>query len=471
MADEDIKLAKNSALIISVIVIIIYFVPFILYCWYSFFKLFGSYSIPDMILQYENRNYELNMEYNTLQDIYLFCTYIPSERKKECNSNDGEESITIKANKNKIKHIIKKIKEIKKGYEDEYEKIKISSYTKIEENKKIREANEEKEKLLKEAEAGKDRLFYAGESGKNTRFAWASLRIWIQSFLSALNIIFNNFLNIAKLSKDIGGILVPIFSTIFGALLKNKVVMGFLIIVGLIAFILYSFKPKSSNTGRGGSGGLGGFGNPNLTSSSTYSPYAIYIDIVDSYSYYKKMKSDFSNNMSESLGKNDNVNQNDGIEDDSIFKRELHDPTKTRGRYDNISNINLVELGITKIQGFDNFEAKKDKHYNVYLPSEKFDIDIDGNVIKWKHDDQNVENKGEIKWKIDCSKIDTLMKQEKDTGITAFITNQDDNSKCNINVRGLKKIQKEIQKKIQKEIDGISDDDVNVEYTTEGIKD
>ena len=30
MADEDIKLAKNSALIISVIVIIIYFVPFIL---------------------------------------------------------------------------------------------------------------------------------------------------------------------------------------------------------------------------------------------------------------------------------------------------------------------------------------------------------------------------------------------------------------------------------------------------------
>ncbi len=463
MADEDIKLATNSALIITIVAIIIYIVPVVLYNYYGFFKyFFGSYSINDMILQYENRNYELNMKYNTLQDMYLFCTYIPSKRNKSCIKNGNEEGVAIAIDNMNIKKIIKKIKKIKEGYEDEYEQIKISSYTKIEENKKIREANEEKEKLLKEAQEGKDRLFYAGENGRNTRFNWTSLRIWIQSFLSALNIIFNNFLNIAKLSKDIGGILVPIFSTIFGALLKNKVVMGFLIIVVLIAFILYSFKPKSSNTGRGGSGS--GFGNPKLTSSSTYSPYAIYIDVMDSYNYYKKMMSDFSNNMSESLGKNDDGNQNDGIDDDSIFKRELNDPTKTRGRYDNISNINLNEVGITKIQGLDDFVAVKDTHYNVYLPSEKFDID--GDVIKWNHDDKNVENKGEIKWKIDCSKIDTLKdKAGVITQIPAFITNKDDNTKCNINVRGLNKI--------QNEIDGNSNsnDDETTIYTTEGIKD
>jgi hypothetical protein len=462
VADEDRKLATNSALIITIVAIIIYIVPVVLYSWYGFFQfLFRSYSIDDMILQYENRNYELNMKYNTLQDMYLFCTYIPSKRNKSCINDGSEEGVAIAIDNMNIKKIIKKIMNIKKGYENEYEQIKISSYTKIEENKKIREANEEKEKLLKEAQESKDRLFNKGENGKNTRFAWTSLRIWIQSFLSALNIIFNNFLNIAKLSKDIGGILVPIFSTIFGALLKNKVVMGFLIIVGLIVFLLYSFKPKSSNTGRGGSGS--GFGNPNLTSSSTYSPYAIYIDVVDSYSYYKKMMSDFSNNMSESLGKNDEGNQNDGIDDDSIFKRELHDPTKTRGRYDNISNINLVEVGITKIPGLDKFEAVQDKHYNVYLPSEKFDID--GDVIKWKHDDNNVENKGEIKWKIDCSKIDTLMKSGVDAQISAFITNKDDNTKCDINVRGLNKI--------QNEIDGNSNsnDDETTIYTTEGIKD
>jgi hypothetical protein len=142
----------------------------------------------------------------------------------------------------------------------------------------------------------------------------------------------------------------------------------------------------------------------------------------------------------------------------------LNDPTKTRGRYDNISNINLNEVGITEIQGLDDFVAVKDTHYNVYLPSEKFDID--GDVIKWKHDDKNVENKGEIKWKIDCSKIDTL--KNKDgviTEIPAFITNKDDNSKCNINVSGLKKIQNEIDGKSK------SNDDETTIYTTEGIKD
>jgi len=465
MADEDSKLATNSVLIITIVAIIIYVVPVLLYSYYGFFQyLFGSYSINDMILQYENKNYELNMKYNTLQDMYLFCTYIPSKRNKSCITDGNEEGVAIAIDNMNIKKIINKIMKIKEGYEDEFEQIKISASTKIEENKKIREANEEKEKLLKEAQEGKDRLFYAGENGRNTRFNWTSLRIWIQSFLSALNIIFNNFLNIAKLSKDIGGILVPIFSTIFGALIKNKVVMGFFIIVGLIVFLLYSFKPKSSNTGRGGSiPGFSNPGNPNLTSSSTYSPYAIYIDVVDSYSYYKKMMSDFSNNISESLGKNDDGNQNNGIDDDSIFKRELNDPTKTKGRYDNISNINLVEVGITEIQGLDDFVALKDTHYNVYLPSEKFDID--GDVIKWKHDDKNVENKGEIKWKIDCSKIDTL--KDKDdvlTQIPAFITREDDNSKCNINVSGLRKIQNEIDGKSN------SNDDETTIYTTEGIK-
>ena len=108
MADEDRKLATNSAVIITIVAIIIYIVPVVLYSWYSFFKLFGSYSIDDMILQYENRNYELNMEYNTLQDMYLFCTYIPSKRKKECD-NRGEEGVAIAIDNMNIKKIIKKI--------------------------------------------------------------------------------------------------------------------------------------------------------------------------------------------------------------------------------------------------------------------------------------------------------------------------------------------------------------------------
>ena len=404
----DANFLSSSVIIIIMIFLVIYGLPLGIYFIMNSFKFFGTIpSTHEMVGQYEARKYDLNMIYNSLRDIYLFSTYIPSSRPKLCNNDDPGEK---KEEDEYIKKIILAIINIKKNYEDEYQSIKKQSYAKIEENLKIRESKEEKERLLKEAEAGKD-----------ARHNSSSTRMWIQSFISAINTIFKNILNILNLTKDV----LAIFMPLLGSLFKNKVIMGFLLIVALIAFLLYNLKPTASN--RKSSGG----GNAKLTNSSTFSPFAIYNDIMDSYTHYKKTMNDLGTRVSDTL-----KNEEDEKEDDTIHNRELFDKNKKLGRYDNLSYINLNELSITDINGIPEIKIDKDKFYNIYLPSSKFGIDE--KVIKWKIDTKNLENKDEIKWQIDCANIDELTTQSGDTLKPPVLITGLDN-KCIINVNGLNK--------------------------------
>jgi len=401
MDEQYINVAKNSAIIFGYILAIIYGLPGILWG-----ILYLYYRNTDLLSKYIDREYDLNMQYGILKDILLLSTYMPSKHPTFCESYEKKEQIFIELRNEEIKKLIDKIKNIKEGYETEYDNIKKQSYEKTEQNLKIREAREEKERLLQEAEAGKD-----------SRHNSTSTRLWVQSILGALQTIYLNMFNIAKLAKDVFSVLIPLL----GAILKNKVIMGFLIIVFLIALLLYNIKPSSSNSKNRGA---------NANSISTFSPYAIYIDIIDSYTHYSKMAKDLGNSMSNTLINNEEGKDND-IVDDTIYNRELHDPKKIKGRYDNLSYINLKEIGIEAIPGMaSGFAIEKDKYYNINLPSSKFEINT--NNILWKLDKKNVDNEGELKWKIDCESIDRI----KGGNIPAFITDIDDDNKCIINVGG-----------------------------------
>jgi hypothetical protein len=425
MDEEYNNVAKNSAIIIAYIIAIIYAIPGILWC-----ILYLYYRNTDLLSIYLGRQYDLNMQYGILKDILLLSTYIPSKHPEFCDDEWSavakEERIFIELRKDEIKKIIKKIKEIKGGYEKDYKNIQKESYEKVEQNLKIREAREEKDRLLKEAEAGKD-----------SRHNSTSTRLWIQNVGSAIQTTFVNILNIAIFAKDIFISIFPLFK----AIIQNKVIMGFLIIVFLIILMLYSLKPSSSNNKNGG--------NAKTNSMSTFSPYTIYIDVIDSYKHYSKMAKDLSNTMSNTLSNNEEGKDQEII-DDTIYDRELHDPKKKKGRYDNLSYINLGEIGITTQE----FTIEKDKYYNINLPSSKFQITNPN--IKWKTYEKDVEHKGEIKWKIDCEKIDTV----KDDTSPAFITDTDDDNKCIINVRGFDN---------KKKSSADNEEDAKV-YSTEEIK-
>jgi len=437
MDEQYRNVAKNSAIIFGYILAIIYGLPGIL--WGILYLYYTYYENADLLSMYLDRKYDLNMQYGILKDILLLSTYMPSKHPKFCDSYEKEEQIFIDLRNDEIKKIINKIREIKEGYEADNEDIKKQSYEKTDQNLKIREAKEEKDRLLKEAEAGKD-----------SRHNSTSTRIWIQNVFIMIQTIYVNIFNGLILFKDIFLTIVPLFK----AIIQNKVIMGFLIIVGLICVLLYNLKPSSSNSKNKDR-------NANTNSVSTFSPYAIYVDIVDSYTHYSKMAKDLSNSMSKTLS-NTEEGKDEEIVDDTIYNRELHDPKKIKGRYDNLSYINLSEIGIVSIPGMvsvPGFTIEKDKLYNIHLPSSKFEINtINTNNILWKIGKKNVDNEGELKWKIDCKSIDKIAGGGGD--IPAFITDIDDDNKCIINVRGFDDTMGE----------GGGDED-KLAYSTEEIKD
>jgi len=431
MDEQYRNVAKNSAIIFGYILAIIYGLPGIL--WGILYLYYTYYENADLLSMYLDRKYDLNMQYGILKDILLLSTYMPSKHPKFCDSHEKEEQVFIDLRNDEIKRIINKIREIKGGYEADNEDIKKQSYEKTDQNLKIREAKEEKDRLLKEAEAGKD-----------SRHNSTSTRIWIQNVFIVIQTIYVNLFNGLILFKDILFTIVPLLK----ALIQNKVIMGFLIIVGLICALLYNLKPSSSNSKNKDR-------NANTNSVSTFSPYAIYVDIVDSYTHYSKMAKDLSNSMSKTLSNTEEGK--DEETDNTIYNRELHDPKKIKGRYDNLSYINLSEIGIEAIPGMaTGFTIEKDKLYNIHLPSSKFEINT--NNILWKIGKKNVDNEGELKWKIDCKSIDKIAGGGGD--IPAFITDIDDDNKCIINVRGFDDTMGE----------GGGDED-KLAYSTEEIKD
>ena len=405
MSSEDAfqydKLSLNTFVTIIIIFAIIFALPLILYIISRIYYI-GNKDTNALIYDLQNKDID---RYNELSDIYLFCSYTPIQKLFLCKD-------VTKGKEEKEEHYrqIGRILDILQGKKSrivaDYTRIKTLSDGFINDNKvsRIKREFEEEQRLKKEA-------------GENGRFYSNQFLRWINSIGSGLY----NFLSLfIKIALGLGGFVVSICA----ALAKNKVVTGFLIIVLIIVIALSVSKGSSKSS----SNSKDGKDNNGASSSNIgLSPTAIYNDLLDTYKYYstmvKNVNVDFLGTSTET-----EVNVDDEDYDETLYR-------KIRGgkRYDNLSYIQLSSLDEpiqTEIKKIYKIEIDTDKYYNIYLPSEKFNIDQ--SLVKWKT--SNNANNEKI-WDIDCEAIGN----QGSKNINAFISNE---GKCIINEAELKKADK-----------------------------
>ena len=408
MSSEDAfkydKLSLNTFVTIIIIFAIIFALPFV--ALFSYMGLYDRNTWTDdantLIDNFNNKDID---RYNEISDIFLFCSYTPIQKLFLCKDvTKGKEE--KEEHYRQIDRILKILQGKKLRIEADYTRIKTLSDGFINDNKvsRIKREFEEEQRLKKEA-------------GENGRFYSTQFLRWINSIGSGLY----NFLSLClKLALGLGGFVVSISA----ALAKNKVVTGFLIIVLIIIIALSLSKGSSKSSSKSKDGK-----DNNGASSSNIglSPTAIYNDLLDTYKYYSTMVKDFKVDFISTPSETE-VNVDDEDYDETLYR-------KIRGgkRYDNLSYIQLSSLDEaikTEIKKIYRIEIDTDKYYNIYLPSEKFNIDQ--SLVKWKT--SNNANNEKI-WDIDCEAIGN----QGSKNINAFISNE---GKCIINEAELKKADK-----------------------------
>ena len=402
------NIAKNTVISIFVIIGILCAVP-------SFFyvgSLFKFEKDEILIKKFMNREIKLDMERNTLPDLWLFSSYIPYKRNRRCSDykpNDQEE-IEYYKYLSDVNNIIQKFDDIKKECDGHfYNDIKKNSDKKIQENKKIRE-KEEHELSLKELD----------NIGKNNELRYK----WITSIASGIK-------NLGNVGIKIIGFMFKIaafFKPVFPAAIRSHVLMGFLILLFIIFMLLYFLKPKNKDY-KIGSMSLGTSSSSSWFSGSSFS---IWNEVDDTLKYYNNMMNTFS--ISDLTGMvfttEDSI---DGTDENS----NIQDREKAGGgkMYDNLSYIMLSEVDLKPEQikiYLSIYNIETGKYYNIYLPEEKFKMKDSPSIVKWKVEDL-INN--EKKWKIDCEKIDKIKNKDGvSTNIPAFTKDVKDNNKCVINV-------------------------------------
>ena len=441
-------LMRNSFITIIIILLIVYGIPSVFYgLVYNYRKTSSAPMDVDGILkEFIDKKEDLNMVYNSLyRDIYLFTNFIPIRKLVLCDGTNNDDNELQKNYRNNVKKIFEKLKEIKKFCDHEYETIKNNSDKQISISKRLREDQEHDIELL-----------IMKEAGANSRHNSTSTREWIINFISGIfntlkfssTFILSLFTFFLDVFKSGTGIIMPIVS----AILKNKVITGFLILIFIIVIVLYGIK-SASDGNNSNSRGVNRSDNQN-----GFSPYAVYHELLDTYKYYTRMANNFNlNDYTGSLLGN-NVEESSGYygteEDGNNIKRSQLDGK----RYDNLSYFDLKTLKIDILNdGNKDIETEKNKYYNVYLPSEKFkDVDngVEVNKLPWNI---SASSKTEKIWKLDCETIDYIVKDGAKK--PAFIS---DGDKCKINEVGLR----------DADVSGISGDDdiLATIYTTEYIK-
>lgn len=404
-------LLSKTIITIIIILLIVYGIPSIVYLFtYIFKKASGnSTEANDLLIVFETKKNDLNMDYNSFNDYLLFCTYMPIKKLVFCNNGKNEEiKKQDEEDFNNAIRIFQKITSIKDFCDNEYEIIKDKSDTKINETKVIREGKEHD----KELQIMKD-------TAENYRYNSTSFREWIINIFSGIfNVLKLTTTSFSNSANIIVGIM-SLFSRILAALAKNYVVTGFIILVIIIMAILSILKYSSVDTTKGE------FNYKANNDKNSFSPFSIYDDLIDTYSYYSKLANNFnvSDYTSKILGNNNDENNGDENDDKTRDRVELYG-----GKYDNLSYIKLNNLGINNINdgSKDNIKTEKDKYYNIYLPSEKFKGTEETSLLSW-----NVyeTSKKEKIWELDCESIDTIIANGK----PAFIT---DGNKCIINKVG-----------------------------------
>lgn len=402
MSSEDAfkydKLSLNTFVTIIIIFAIIFALPLILYIYEKFLGKDNDTLINEL------RNKDID-RYNELSDIYLFCSYTPIQKLFLCKKDKTTGKVEQDKHYKEIGRILDILQGKKSRIVADYTRIKTLSDGFINDNKvsRIKREFEEEQRLKKEA-------------GENGRFYSNQFLRWIISIGSGLY----NFLSLfIKIALGLGGFVVSISA----ALAKNRVVTGFLIIVLIIVIALSVSKGSSKSS----SNSKDGKDNNGASSSNIgLSPTAIYNDLLDTYKYYstmvKNVNVDFLGTSTET-----EVNVDDEDYDETLYRKI------TGGkRYDNLSYIQLSSLDQTiqtEIKKIYNIDIDTDKYYNIYLPSEKFNI-LQSD-IEWKT--SNNANNEKI-WDIDCEAIGT-----QGSTINAFISNE---GKCIINEAELKEADK-----------------------------
>ena len=426
MGDGDIdygKLIGNLFIMILIITSVIIVLPALSYI----YNLMTGNSMKIEEYRIESKD---NNKFNTLNEIYLFCSYIPSKRTKICNNKyDKEENDKYSDHQKQISNIIGILLSIKNNSKDTGEQIIKTSTQDIKKEEDNRVAREQEDKQAKHKEGIENMKEY----GENSRFSSKMNLEWtkivfgiigatINKFTGFLSELVSNGFKFSEVMLKLVEIVKPMIS----ALLGNKVVMGFLILVFVIFLILGYLKVKddadkrksSSMPNLGGTGALGGF-----------SFSSIYQEIMDTLKYYSDMMKNFKlSDMTGGLLQNEGNNEEDnGL----VMTRKKIDGKS----YDNLSYIMLTDIFSEKelkdAEYFDkDVKIEAGKYYNIYLPEEKFKETMPS--IKWKVSE--AVRKNEKIWKIDCEGMDTIKKDGLDTKTPAFISSK---GVCIINEKGL----------------------------------
>jgi hypothetical protein len=427
MGDGDIdygKLIGNLFIMIVIITSVLTLLPSLLYI----YNLMTGNSMK--IEEYRIESKDFN-KFNTLNEIYLFCSYIPSKRTKICNNKyDKEENDKYKEHQKQISDIINILLSIKNKSKDEAENIQETSNNDIKKEEDNRVAREQEDKQARHKEGIENMKEY----GENSRFSSKMNLEWtkvifgiigatINKFTGFISELVSNGFKFSEVMLKLVEIVKPLIAALFG----NKVVMGFLILVFVIFLILGYLKVKddadkrksSSMPNLGGTGAMGGF-----------SFSSIYQEFMDTLKYYSDMMKNFK--LSDMTG---GLLQNEDDKDDEdnglVITRKKIDGKS----YDNLSYIMLTDIFSEKdLQAAEYFgkdvKIEAGKYYNIYLPEEKFKDTMPS--IKWKVSEAARNN--EKIWKVDCESMDTITKDGFDTKTPAFISSK---GVCMINEKAL----------------------------------
>ena len=449
MGDGDIeygKLIANLFIMIVIITSVIIVLP-------SFSYIYNLMTGNNMSIKSYDIERKDKDKFNTLNEIYLFSSYIPFKKTKICNKNDGAENTNYIKHQKEISDIIDILSDIKSVCKIYGEEVKEISIKAINEEVNNRQKREQEDKMAKE----KSIIENMKESGENSRFNSKMYLEWTKVVFGIIGATINKFtgfiselVNNGFKFSEVMLKLVEIAKPMISALLGNKVVMGFIILVFVIFIILGYLKVKddadkrksSSMPNLGGTVPVGGF-----------SLSSIYEEIMDTLNYYNNLMKNFklSDMTGGLLQTEDNKDEDDN---EFIIKRKKIDGKK----YDNLSYIMLSDVFSDNELSESEYFGKgvkidNGKYYNIYLPEEKFKDIMPS--IKWKV--SGASRNSEKIWKIDCENIDSIQKDGKDFKKPAFISNK---GVCMINDTALDEANKPPQQETE----------TDVPYKTEYIK-
>jgi len=349
--------------------------------------------------------------YNTLNELYLLCSYIPFRRVKICTADTSNEDL-IHYNKH-IAEVFDTLALLQSNLDAAkvaIAKLKKEAFDTILVNKGAREKREHEEYLAKMT-----------EYGANSRHSSDNFRQWFVIFIDNMASFFKAVSQAIAFAVEIFIKVVNLIMPAIAALLRNPVFVGFLILVGLIFYILGLIKDtldKKKNAANKQADSSKESGDDKGSKSYT----SIFQDIIDIFNYFKNMLMNFK--MPGFSGSTEEENDDAG----RIDRAQIEG-----GSQDNLSYIMLSEIfngDEIKTYFGKNVSIVHGKYYNVLLPEGRFK-DPELSKIKWKVINR-VDNNNEKVWRIDCEQLDTIVKKD---GTTMPVFIGDDT--CVINQKGL----------------------------------